>query len=193
MKKQTLINGSLFLLLLAFGLPAYAQQQQAAQPQQAAVAHYAKSGLVFDYPSSMKMEDLSKEDGQHIVLLPASGGAQIMVISRFDKINSADELAAARKQLADGFTDTMMGELQKMDPKTTRAATQVEIAGAQAPGTRLHATLNNEPGSAEVYSVLLGKRLVLVTFIGSDKELAAAANAWSTIRRTLKVEESAAK
>jgi hypothetical protein len=183
MRKQMIINGGLLLLLLlAFTLPAAAQQPSAQ------VTHYYKNGLAFDYPASMQIEDLSKEDGQQLVLTTGKQGAQIMVISRFDKINSAQELAAARKEHADGFAETMYGELLKLDPKTTRASAQVEIAGTQAPGTRLRATLDNQPGSAEVYSVLLGKRLVLVTIIGPDKEIAAAANAWATIRSSLKVE-----
>ena len=90
MRKQMIINGGLLLLLLlAFTLPAAAQQPSAQ------VTHYYKNGLAFDYPASMQIEDLSKEDGQQLVLTTGKQGAQIMVISRFDKINSAQELAAA--------------------------------------------------------------------------------------------------
>ncbi|MDQ2974157.1 MAG: hypothetical protein M3R69_01950 [Acidobacteriota bacterium] len=70
----------------------------------------------------------------------------------------------------------------------TRGPGQIEIAGNQAPGVSMRALLNNEPGSAEVYSTVLGQRLVLVTLIGSDKEIAAAAKEWAMVRSSLQVE-----
>jgi hypothetical protein len=178
---RTLIHAHIIMLLLC--LPAFAQVQSQE------VTHFSKSGLVFDYPAAMKIEDMSTEGGQHLVLVQEGSGAQIMVISRFDKISSQEQLATAKRAVADAFADTMMKELQKLDPKVTRTTAQIEVAGAQATGVRLRAVLNNEPGSAEVYSLLLGKRLVIVTLIGSDKEIAAAAPAWATIRSSLKIEE----
>jgi hypothetical protein len=147
--------------------------------------------LTFDYPADMKLEDVSTENGQHLVLVQGNGGAQIMVISRYDKITTPAQLATARREVADAFVDNMSGELKKMDPKLTREPAQVEVAGTQATGVRLRAVLNNEPGSAEMYSLQLGHRLVLVTLIGSDKEIAASTNAWTTIRGSLKVEDVA--
>src|SRR5438876_603088 len=63
-------------------------------------------------------------------------------------------------------------------------------AGAQATGVKLRAVLNNEIGNAEIYSLQLGPRLVLLSLIGSDKEIAATAPAWLAIRRSLKIEAS---
>jgi hypothetical protein len=180
---RNILQSLLITLLLCLPICAQVQSKD---------TRFSKNGLSFDYPSEMKLEDMSNDGGQHLVLAQGSGGAQIMVISRYDKINTADELAKARSEVADAFAETMQAELQKMDPKLTRTAAQVEVAGAQATGVRLRAVLNQDPGVAEMYSLLLGKRLVMVTLIGSDKEVAAAASAWSTIRRSLKVEERAA-
>ena len=52
----------------------------------------------------------------------------------------------------------------------------------------MRAVLNNEPGNAEIYSLQLGPRLVMLSLIGTDKEIAASAPAWLAIRRSLKVE-----
>jgi hypothetical protein len=120
-------------------------------------------------------------------MLAGGTGAQIMIISRFDKIASTEQLNLARHDVADAFVEKMWLELQKLDPKMTRDPGQIEIAGNQAPGVRMRALLNNEPGSAEVYSTVLGQRLVLVTLIGSDKEIAAAAKDWAMVRSSLQV------
>lgn len=197
MKLSGKITKSILFIVLLCCVPTLAQTQgQQAQAQGsggggAQPTHFSKNGLSFDYPAGMKLEDMSSEGGQHLVL-GGGGSAQIMVISRYDKVRTAEQLASARRNVADTFTDTLMTELQKLDPKVTRTPAQTEVAGTQATGYRLRATLNGEPGNAEVYSLQLGNRLVLVTLIGSDKEIAASANAWSTVRSSLKVAESAA-
>ena len=112
-----------------------------------------------------------------------------MVISRYEKISTAEQLAKARHDVVESFVNALWQELQKMDPKTTRTPAQIDINGIQAPGVRLRAVLNAEQGNAEVYSLLLGRRLVFVTLIGSDKEIAAAADLWATIRSSVKMEE----
>ena len=112
-----------------------------------------------------------------------------MVVSRYEKITTAEQLTKARHEVVDAFTETMWQELAKIDPKTTRSPAQIEIRGTQATGVRLRAVVNEQPGNAEIYSLVLGRRLVLVTLIGSDKEIAAAASAWATIRGSLKIEE----
>jgi hypothetical protein len=183
MKTSRVILHSLFITLLLC-LPVCAQVQSK-QP-----TRFSENGLVFDYPADMKLEDMSTDGGQQLVLVQGNGGAQIMIISRYDKI-SEGQLATARREVADAFATKMSDELKKLDPKLTSEPAQIAVGGGQATGVRLRAVLNNEPGRAEIYSLLLGKRLVLVTFIGSDKELATAADAWSIIRGTLKTDETA--
>ncbi|MDX6289056.1 MAG: hypothetical protein QOH42_855, partial [Blastocatellia bacterium] len=62
----------------------------------------------------------------------------------------------------------------------------IEVAGKQATGVRMRAVLENQPGNAEIYSLQLGSRLVLLSLIGTDREIAASAPAWLAIRRSLK-------
>jgi hypothetical protein len=184
MKISRTIHRSLFITFLLC-LSVYSQTQSKD------ATRFSKNGLVFDYPADMKLQDLSTEYGQHLVL-NEDGGGQIMIISRYDKITTPEQLVAARKDVAGVFTENISKELLKLDPKLTRADAEIEVAGARATGVRLGAVLGDGPGSAEIYSLQLGHRLVIVTLIGSGKQIAAAANAWSTVRGSLKVEEVAA-
>ncbi|HEY0385324.1 MAG TPA: hypothetical protein VGC64_04905, partial [Pyrinomonadaceae bacterium] len=144
-------------------------------------------------PTGWKIEDLSTQNGQQLVLTDGGSGAQIMVISRFERIGSAAQLATARHEVADTFIETMSQELQKIDPKVSRTTAQIEVGGAEATGVSFRAVLSNEPGRADIYSLLINQRLVMISLIGSDKELAQAATAWATIRRTLQTQPIAAK
>jgi hypothetical protein len=191
MTKAAHIHGLLALLILC-GAQAVAQSPAVGNaPDQ--MSHFVKDGLSFDYPTGWKIEDLSTQNGQQLVLTNGGSGAQIMVISRFERIGSADQLATARHEVADTFIETMWQELQKIDPKVSRTTAQIEAAGAQATGVSLRAVLSNEPGRAEIYSLLINQRLVMISLIGSDKELDEAATAWATIRRTLQTQPVAAK
>jgi hypothetical protein len=151
--------------------------------------HFAAKGLSFDYPAAIELIDRSSPTSQHLVI-QSTGRAQIMIVSRFAQITSVEQLAAARHEIVDSFVETMWQQIHDQDPSLLRAPAQIEVAGAQATGVRLRAVLNNELGNAEIYSLQLGQRLVLLSLIGSDKEIAAAAPAWLAIRRSLKIEAS---
>ncbi len=150
--------------------------------------HFSKSGLSFDYPADVKFEDKSETAGQQLVLTCA-GGAQIMVTSRYEMIDTAAQLAKARADLFDSFVNSLVNEFERQQAKVERSEKQIEIGGAQASGVRLRAVLGGEPGNAEAYSLLLGRRLVMVTLIGSDQELKAGATAWALVRGSLQVGE----
>jgi hypothetical protein len=171
-----------FVVLAAFWLSANAQTPA---PE---LKHFGKSGLSFDCPADVKLEDRTGSATQHLVLTHAQNGAQIMVMSRYEMIDSPEQLAKARKDVFDFFVDSMVKEFERQKAQVERAERHIEIAGSEASGVRLRAVLEGEPGNAEIYSLVLGRRLVMVSFIGSDKELDAAAAAWAIVRRSLKVE-----
>ncbi|MDX6446091.1 MAG: hypothetical protein QOH71_3165 [Blastocatellia bacterium] len=176
----------LFAVLISIVALAFCQSVlgQATTP---ALKHFASHGLSFDYPATIELDDHSTAVGQHLVI-QSKGQAQIMVLSRFALINTAAELDAARHEIVDSFVETMWKQIQADDSNVSRADARIEIAGAQATGVRMRAVLNNEPGNAEIYSLQLGSRLVIVSLIGSDREIAASAPAWLAIRRSLKIE-----
>jgi len=151
--------------------------------------HFSAKGLSFEYPAAIELDDRSSPNGQHLVI-QGKDRAQIMVVSRFVQITSAEQLAAARHEIVDSFVETMWQQIHDQDPNVLRTPAQIEVAGAQATGVKLRAVLNNEIGNAEIYSLQLGPRLVLLSLIGSDKEIAATAPAWLAIRRSLKIEAS---
>ncbi len=179
MNSRRITRGLFVLIFLC--LPAFAQDQN--------TTHFAKNGLVFDYPVGMKFEDRSNAVGQQLVLTHAGTGAQVMVWARYDMIDTAEQVAKARKEVFDFFVDAMAKEFDRQGAKVDRADKQIEVGGTQASGVRLRAILQSEAGNADVYSLLLGRRLVMVSFIGSDKELSAAASDWATIRASLRIEE----
>jgi hypothetical protein len=167
----------------ALGLLVFAQT--AAQE----LKHFAAKGLSFDYPAAIELDDRSSPNGQHLVI-QSKDRAQIMIVSRYAQITSAEQLATARTEIVDSFIETMWQQIHDRDPNVLRTPAQIDVAGAQATGVRLRAVLNNELGNAEIYSLQLGPRLVLLSLIGSDKEIAATAPAWLAIRRSLKIAAS---
>lgn len=174
-------------LLCLFALLCSLAAAQNSAPQ---VKHFSDKGLSFDYPSDWTLTEQSQEGGQKFIVHQGDG-ALIMVLSRFEQINSQEQLETARRDVADKFTDEMFGELKKRG-EVERKDSQAEVAGVQARGTRLRAVLAGEPGAIEVYSLLLGKRLVMVSIIGTDKESAVAASAWALVRSSLRVAADAA-
>jgi uncharacterized caspase-like protein len=155
------------------------------------IKRFYKAGLAFDYPAAIELDDRSSPNGQHLVI-QSTDRAQIMIVSRYTQINSAEQLAAARREVVDTFIETMWRQIHAQDPNVSRAAAQIEVAGVQATGVRLRAVLNNQPGNAEIYALQLGPRLVMLSLIGTDTEIAATASAWLAIRRSLKIEASTA-
>jgi hypothetical protein len=176
-KKFPIVLVTLIALALCHSAPAQSAKD---------LKHFAAQGLSFDYPAVIELDDRSAPGVQHLVI-QSKGRAQIMIVSRLDEITTAPELAAARHEVVDPFVETVWKQIHEDDPNVARTAAQIEVAGAQATGVRLRAVLNNEPGNAEIYSLQLGSRLVVLSFIGTDKEIAESAPVWLAIRRSLKV------
>src|SRR5712692_2072903 len=84
----------------ALGLLVFAQT--AAQE----LKHFNAKGLSFDYPAAIELDDRSSPTGQHLVI-QSTGKAQIMIVSRFAQITSAEQLAAARREIGASFVETM--------------------------------------------------------------------------------------
>ena len=76
-----------------------------------------------------------------------------------------------------------------MGAKPESAPATTEIGGLKSEGVRISASLDGEPGAAEIYWGVLGQRLVVLTFFGPDKALKQATPAWDTIRTSIAVED----
>lgn len=158
-----------------------------AQTPAPALNHFAKDDLSFDYPSDVKLEDKTGPAAQHLVLTHAQNGAQMMVMVRYEIVDSPEQIAKARKEVLDFFVDSMVKEFERQKAQVDRTESHIEVGGVAATGVRLRTALDGDSGNAEVYGVVLGRRFVAVSLIGSDKELDAATSAWSILRRSLKI------
>jgi hypothetical protein len=170
-----------FAVLLLTALTAQAQT-----PMQ----HFAKDGLAFDYPDGWTLQDQSDKDAQQLTVARADSDAQIKLFVHRGKVDTPEKLAQAKKAFIDPYIKSTNNSFVQMGatPEQTSASTQVGTATAE--GVRLRAALSGEPGEATIYWVMLGNRVVVLTFFGPDKALQKAAPAWDAIRNSLHIEET---
>ena len=150
--------------------------------------HFSKDGLLFDYPSEWIVADTSSSDAQELTLTHANTDAQLRVFVHRGHI-SAEKLADARKALVDPYIESTSKQFEQMGGQPTRSADSTEIGGVKADGVKIRAVLGGEPGAAQIFWVLAGKRVVVLTFFGPDKDLKQWTSAWDLIRGSLKIEE----
>jgi hypothetical protein len=162
-----------------------------AQGTSASTGRFAKGGVTFQYPSAWTLTDKSTEDNHHLVLELSGTAAQIMVLVERTASTKPGERAAVIRARNTAFADLMTKELEKVGATVQRSEVSTEAGGVQADGLRLRANPGGAPGSVEVYSLVLGGRLVMLTLLRPDADAQAAAPAWNTIRSSLRVETSA--
>jgi len=172
---RTLIFATASLLLVASALA-----------QNPNVKQFAKDGLSFDYPANWQMSDQSTQQMQFIEL--TRGDAVIRIRSPREWLRTPEKEAAAKKLFQDTYVSdfSAMVEQGGMHPK--RSTTTTQIAGVDAEGARVRAVLDGEPGGMDSYFRIISDRLVQLSILGSDKEIAKSAAVWDTIRNSLKVE-----
>ena len=151
------------------------------------VKHFEKDGLSFDYPANWQISDQSTGQMQY-VQLARDGYAEIRVRAPREWLKTPDKEAAAKKLIQDQYVDSFATQLQQagLNPKRSTAATQ--ISGADAQGARVRAVMDGEPGGMDSYFNITSDRLVQMSIIGSEKEIAKSATVWDLIRNSLKLE-----
>jgi hypothetical protein len=178
MKLLRLIILPAALLLMIIGVPA----------QDPNIKHYDKEGLSFDYPANWQFSDQSTPQMQYIQMA-RDGYAEIRIRSPREWLKTPEKEDAAKKLIQDQYVDNFVKqiELAQMSPKRS-AATPTQIAGADAQGARVRATMDGEPGGMDSYFNIVADRLLQMSIIGSEKEIARSAPVWDMIRNSLKVE-----
>ena len=151
------------------------------------VKHFDKDGLSFDYPANWQISDQSTGQMQY-VQIARDGYAEIRIRTPREWLKTPDKEAAAKKLIQDQYVDSFASQIQQagMTPKRSTAATQ--ISGADAQGARVRAVMDGEPGGMDSYFNVISDRLVQMSIIGSEKEIAKSATVWDMIRNSLKVE-----
>ena len=92
-----------------------------------------------------------------------------------------------KKQVVDPWLTSLISQYTRVGIKVERSSAATEVGGEQAEGVRLKFSLDNQPGSGDVYWPLLDKRLVLIYFIRPDKTSEKAAGGWDAIRKSIRV------
>jgi hypothetical protein len=156
------------------------------QPQTPDTKHFDKDGLSFDYPAKWQMSDQSTQQMQFIEL--TQGDVVIRVRSAREWLKTPEKEAHAKKLFQEQYVTDFATQLQQAGLTPKRSPVTTQIAGADAEGTRLRANLDGQPGGMDSYSRIISDRLVNLSIIASEKDIAKSAPAWDTIRNSLKIE-----
>ena len=149
---------------------------------------FVKDGLTFDYPAGWTMQDDSNADAQQLTLARANADAQIRVFVHKGRI-TPEKFPDAKKAFIDPYVASVGKQFVAMGAKPAQANDSTEIAGEKAEGVAITANLGGEPGAAKVYWALIGRRVVVLTYFGPDKDLKQFANAWDLVRSSVKIED----
>ena len=181
--KTTLL---ILVILLAppSGVPA------AAGPQ-GGTHRFSKDGLAFDYPVAWTLADTSNDESQRAVLTRAGASNIIMVFARRELITTAEQLSAARTGVTMPYVENIAHKLGLNQPPSPNEAQCMPVGGRTAVGFRLSGVLEGAPTTAEVYTVVLGQRLLHLVNVRAEKDEAEGAPAWKTLLDTIKVDAPA--
>jgi hypothetical protein len=155
--------------------------------------HFTKDGLSFDYPDGWTLTDESNADAQQLMLNRPDSNAQITVFVHRGKVNTPEKFAQGKTKIVDPYLNHTEKQFVGMGAKPERVAATTQIAGADAEGVRITATLDGDPGEAGIYWLTVGERLVVLTLFGPDKAIKKAAPTWDAVRNSLKIEAPAPK
>ena len=172
---------AVILLALSVSLNAFAQTGSAAMQR------FSSGGVAFQYPPAWTLSDKSTQDNHHLVLELKGTAAQIMILVERTPSTQPGQRAAVLRARSSTFADLMTKELEKVGATVQRSEVTTEAGGVLADGLRLRAAPGGAPGSVEVYSLVLGGRLVMITLLRPDSDAQAAAPAWAAVRTSLRV------
>jgi hypothetical protein len=157
-----------------------------AMPQDPNVKHYEKDGLAFDYPANWQFSDQSTKQMQFVEL--ARGDVIIRVRSPREWLKTPDKEAEAKKLFQDKYVEDFVAQFQQQGMAPKRSPVTTQIANGDAQGMRLRVVMDRQPGGLDSYYRIVSDRLIHLSILGSEKEIASYAAAWDMIRNSLKVE-----
>jgi hypothetical protein len=149
---------------------------------------FSKDGLSFDYGAGWSLQDDSNGDAQQLTLARANNDVQIRVFAHRGRIAS-EKFPDAKKAFIDPYVTATAKQFVAMGAKPEQTPDTTEIGGAKADGVAITASLAGEPGAARIYWALIGRRVIVLTFFGPDKEQKQFASAWEVVRNSLTVED----
>lgn len=171
----------LLSLLLLCGVSVLSQTPETKQ--------FTKDGLIFNYPNGWSFNDSSNSDAQDLTLGRADSDAQVKVFVFRPLLTTPEKVAEAKRVLVDKYVASTTKGFADAGAKPESSPATIEIGTLPAEGVKIRATLDGQPGAAEIYWGVIGKRLVVLTFFGPDKALKKALPTWDTVRSSLQIEE----
>lgn len=166
------------LAIILIGLPVMAAVNQSNQ--------FKRDGVSFSYPADWALIDQSDGNVQTLNLDRGKDEAKIIVVVLRRELN-ATEAATIQPQVTTAIVDAMAQEITKLGAQVQRSGVSEAIAGIQAQGIRLRATIQGEAGNADVFWLVMGNRLAHLVIVGSDQERVRAAGVWNMVCSTLRV------
>jgi TonB family protein len=154
---------------------------------QGGVEPYSKEGLSFERPAGWRLADTSTPELQRVTLTRADASNIIMVFAQRELITTAAQLFRSRNSVTMPYVINIANKLGLSGPPPEQSQC-VQVGGHNAVGFRLGGILEGVQTTAEVYTIVLGQRLLHLVHVRADKDEAAGAAAWKTLLDTLKVE-----
>src|SRR5256885_9038409 len=148
--------------------------------------HFAKDGLSFDYPASWQLSDQSTGQMQFLEL--SQGDVVIRVRSPREWLKTPEKEAHAKKLFQDQYVDNFATQFEQQGLKPLRSPITTQLGGGDAEGVRLRVVMDRQPGGLDSYYRVISDRLVHLSILGSERDIARDATAWDMIRNSLKVE-----
>ena len=150
------------------------------------VKHFEKDGLSFDYPANWQISDQSTNQMQFLEL--SQGDVVIRVRSPREWLKTPDKEAHAKKLFQDQYVESFATQFEQQGMQPKRSAVTTQLGGGDAEGVRLRVVMDRQPGGLDSYYRIVSDRLVHLSVLGSERDIARDAPAWDMIRNSLKVE-----
>lgn len=158
---------------------------------QGGAGRFAKEGLAFDYPAGWTIAEAGDAQSQRLTLRREGSSNLILVFAQREPVTTAAQLYALRTGVTMPYVTNIAHKLGLDGPPVPDESKCVDAGGRPAVGFRMTGQLEGEPTTAEVYTVVLGQRLLHLVHVRNDRDEAAGAAAWKTLLGTLKVEAPA--
>ena len=163
---------------------------QTPAPTPSDAQQFAKGGLSFNYPRGWTLNDISDDDAHQYSFTNSANAIQMRVFAHKGRIG-AEKLPDAKKAFIDPYVASIEKQFAQMGATPQKTADTSEIGGVKADGVQLTASLAGEPGAAKIYWAVVGRRVIVMTLFGPDRDIKKYATAWDMLRTTMKIEEPA--
>lgn len=175
-----LLKASLLFVLISFP-PA---------PRAAAQAplHFEKDGLSFDYPAGWTLVDNSNAEMQSVSLRRPGVSTLVTVFAERQLITTAAQFYASRNTVTMPYVEKLARALGLEGAPPPEQSECVAVGERKAAGFRMAGRVKDQPTTAEVYTIVLGRRLLHLVRIGNETDAAQGDAAWKSVLDTLKVE-----